>query len=167
MRVLLSVGSPLNPLRCVRGSFFFLGAPQKHHLSNRAVSEFGAPLQPRLLQSTPANPPVQPGEDPMSEGSSTSHWTLPPSQAVRVDQVCNAFEMAWKTSASSGSQRPQIEAFLEGFTSPEREVLLLELILLDRSYRTRAGERPILKEYQARFPAIASDIPEIFRQAES
>ena len=100
----------------------------------------------------------------MSEGSSTLHWTLPPAQAVRVDQACNAFEMAWKTSSSAGGQRPQIEPFLEGFLSPEREALLRELILLDRTYRTQAGEKPTAEEYQVRFPAMAGEISAIFHE---
>jgi serine/threonine protein kinase len=105
----------------------------------------------------------------MSEDSSTLDWTLPPSQAQRVDQICDAFETAWKTlgEAPSMGQRPKIEDYLEGVSPPELQVLLRELILLDLFYRKRIGENLALEEYQARFPGIARDTPAVFRQAES
>ena len=44
----------------------------------------------------------------MSDKSSTESWpTISPSAALRVDQVCNAFEAAWKTGP-----RPRIEDYL-------------------------------------------------------
>jgi serine/threonine protein kinase len=105
----------------------------------------------------------------MSEESSTLHWTLSPSQALRVDQACNAFEMAWRTftQTKSGNQQPQFEQYLEEVSGTERSMLLRELILIDVIYRTRVRQNPKVEEYQARFPGIVLDISEIFQQAES
>jgi hypothetical protein len=71
------------------------------------------------------NTPVVPGADPMSEGSSPLDWTLPLSQAERVDEICDAFERAWKTfgDAPSTGQRPKIEDHLEGVSNEGMGVL--------------------------------------------
>ena len=61
----------------------------------------------------------------MSEGSSPLDWTLPLSQAERVDEICDAFERAWKTfgDAPSTGQRPKIEDHLEGVSNEGMGVL--------------------------------------------
>jgi WD40 repeat protein/serine/threonine protein kinase/tetratricopeptide (TPR) repeat protein len=89
----------------------------------------------------------------MTEESSTSQDTLPPSAVERVDQVCDRFETAWK-NARAGSQRPRIEDYLGTTQEPERSTLLRELIALDMAYRRRAGEHATPEAYHARFPFL-------------
>ena len=72
------------------------------------------------------------------------------SQLWRIDQICDGFETAWKSA-----RRPQIEAFLEVTTGPDRQLLLRELVLLDVHYRRRQGESPGVADYQQRFPELA------------
>jgi WD40 repeat protein/tRNA A-37 threonylcarbamoyl transferase component Bud32 len=73
---------------------------------------------------------------------------LSPTLARRIDQVCNHFEHAWRSSPP-----PRIEDFLSDATEPERSALLRELILLDVDYRRRRGEVPRTEDY-ARFPEL-------------
>jgi WD40 repeat protein len=69
--------------------------------------------------------------------------------ARRVDQVCTAFEAAWKAG-----QRPRLEDFLPAGSDAERAAVLRELVPLDAEYRRRAGEQPQAEEYQRRFPGL-------------
>jgi tRNA A-37 threonylcarbamoyl transferase component Bud32/sugar lactone lactonase YvrE len=74
---------------------------------------------------------------------------LSPSEAARVDEICDRFEAAWKAGG-----RPRIEDFSSARAEPERSNLLRELIALDVAYRQRTGEAPTAADYLARFPAI-------------
>jgi serine/threonine protein kinase len=94
----------------------------------------------------------------MSEAP-TSGWSLPPSGARQVEGVCTRFEAAWQAGA-----RPALEDYLGDTPEPVRSVLLQELLLLELTYRVRAGERPIPDEYRPRFPGLADWLPALFRK---
>jgi WD40 repeat protein len=70
-------------------------------------------------------------------------------RVVAADQVCDAFEAAWRAG-----QRPRVEDCLGGAAGPERDALLAELIPLDAEYRRRHGEAPAPGDYAARFPHL-------------
>jgi hypothetical protein len=55
------------------------------------------------------------------------------SLAVRLDEVCNRFESAWRAGVQC------LEDFVDGWHGDERLALLRELILLDMDYRRCAG----------------------------
>jgi WD40 repeat protein len=97
----------------------------------------------------------------VSQTSSQSDESLPLSQARRIDEACNAFELAWQAG-----QRPRIEDVVGDRPEPERSVLLHELIALEMAYRQRAGEQPQPAEYQARFPDLAPSHRPTFADAE-
>jgi serine/threonine protein kinase/tetratricopeptide (TPR) repeat protein len=88
----------------------------------------------------------------MRDDSAPSDHRL--SQALRIDQVCNRFELAWKAG-----QRPPIEDFLSDTPEPERSALLRELIALDMAYRRQAGEQPQPDDYRDRFPFVSVPAP--------
>jgi tetratricopeptide (TPR) repeat protein len=69
------------------------------------------------------------------------------SDLLRVEEACERFEAGWKAG-----RRPAVEDELAGAGGPVRPMLLRELLLVDMSYRRRAGERPDADEYLARFP---------------
>jgi serine/threonine protein kinase len=87
----------------------------------------------------------------MAQQFSVGSWALTPSQAEFVDQVCNAFEAAWRAVSSDG-ERPQIERYLADAPPATREVLLRELLELEVAYRRQFGEQPTLEEARARIP---------------
>jgi tetratricopeptide (TPR) repeat protein len=88
----------------------------------------------------------------MSDVSSRRDSPLSLSLVLRINEVCNRFELAWQTGP-----RPRLEDFLSDTPEPERSALLRELIALDIDYRRRAGENPTAEEYRERFPAV--DLP--------
>jgi hypothetical protein len=51
----------------------------------------------------------------------------------RIDQICDAFEEAWKQG-----QRPRIEEYLGTTQEPERSQLLRELLQVEVDYRRRS-----------------------------
>jgi hypothetical protein len=69
--------------------------------------------------------------------------------AEQVDRACVRFETAWRSG-----ERPRPEEYLAGVPAAGRAVLLRELVLLDVSYRRRAGETCRLADYQERFPEL-------------
>jgi WD40 repeat protein len=96
----------------------------------------------------------------MSDSASVgSESSLPLSQARRISELCDRFELAWQAG-----QRPPIDDYLGDIPEPERTALLRELVGLEMSYRQLAGEQPCLKEYQARFPdlsqALSATLPD-------
>jgi hypothetical protein len=98
---------------------------------------------------------------------STSAWTAaegPPTLLQCVDQVCDAFEAAWK-AAADGSPRPRIEDYLADAPEAARADLLRELLVLDVTYRRRVAETPTPDGYRQQFPDQAALIAEVFRRA--
>jgi serine/threonine-protein kinase len=72
-----------------------------------------------------------------------------PSQAARVDAVCDRFEAAWQAG-----QRPRVEDYLGDAPEPERSALARHLIAVDIEYRQKRGEQPQAAEYRACFPGL-------------
>jgi serine/threonine-protein kinase len=89
----------------------------------------------------------------MSDAPSGQTGSLPSSISDAIDAACDRFEDAW-LAAQAAATRLLVEDFLEQVTEAERPLLLLELVLLDLSYRTRAGEPARPEDYLARFPAL-------------
>jgi len=94
----------------------------------------------------------------MSDQAWRLSQSLPPDQGPHVDQVCHAFEAAWKAS-----QRPAIEQYLPDMPLSARAVLLRELLRLDLAYRGRCNEKPTPEEYRLRFPEEGDLIRAVFR----
>jgi tetratricopeptide (TPR) repeat protein/tRNA A-37 threonylcarbamoyl transferase component Bud32 len=83
-----------------------------------------------------------------------SAWSR--SLALRVEQVCNGFEAAWKAG-----QRPRIEDHLGSTPEPERLVLLRELLAVDVEYRHNNGEDVTPQEYCRQFSEYAEQIGDL------
>ncbi len=79
-------------------------------------------------------------------GSSTS---LSPEFALRMDQVCDDFESAWRHG-----DRQRIEDLINNFDGSERDEVLLELVRVEVDLLRSAGEKPKLADYQSRFPNV-------------
>jgi hypothetical protein len=75
------------------------------------------------------------------------------SSADQIDLICDTFEQAWVRGES-----PQIEAHLEKFDGAERELLLAELLLVERELRIRQGQTASRLEYRQRFPEYSTVI---------
>jgi tRNA A-37 threonylcarbamoyl transferase component Bud32 len=72
---------------------------------------------------------------------------LPVAVALRIDEVCNRFEVAWREESP-----PRIEDFVEGWSGSERLVLLREMVRVDDEYHRRRGESWGAEQYHGRFP---------------
>jgi serine/threonine-protein kinase len=79
----------------------------------------------------------------------TDLGALPLSVALRVDQVCNRYEAAWRDGL-----RPRVEDFLGDWPEPERSALVRQLVPLEVENRRRRGQACAPDEYRARFPAL-------------
>jgi serine/threonine protein kinase/Tfp pilus assembly protein PilF len=86
----------------------------------------------------------------MSDARPDESASLPPFLSDAIDAACDRFEEAWRAPGG----RPRIEEYLEKVTGSERPLLLVELVLLDLFYRSRAGEPLRPEDYLARFPAL-------------
>src|SRR5579884_2572829 len=95
----------------------------------------------------------------MSSESPLSAESLPLSQELRIDGVCQAFEAAWG-AAASGAPRPRIEDFLAGAGEAGGWPLLRELLRIELHYRR--GEAPAPEEYRRRFPEHAEQLVSLF-----
>lgn len=71
---------------------------------------------------------------------SSDEATLSLSAEKRIDQVCLAFEEAWKAG-----RQPRPKDYLGAATGAERSALLRELTLIELDYRRRLGQ---IREYQ-------------------
>jgi tetratricopeptide (TPR) repeat protein len=95
----------------------------------------------------------------VSSRTEPSSESWPATLAQHIDQVCLAFEAAWKKG-----ERPRIEDYLATVMENERGALLGELLGLELAYRQACGEEPARTEYQLRFAAYAECIEEAFRK---
>jgi eukaryotic-like serine/threonine-protein kinase len=77
---------------------------------------------------------------------------LPVEAARELDQICNDFEMKWRSGT-----RPNIEATISVLSDSVRPVAVRELIQLDVFYRRQKGETPTSADYAARFPDLNLD----------
>lgn len=68
----------------------------------------------------------------------------------RVERLCDRFEQQWQEG-----KRPELEEYLDGLTSEERQVALRYLIPLDSEYRRLGGEMIDGGLYQSRFPDLS------------
>jgi serine/threonine protein kinase/DNA-binding SARP family transcriptional activator len=75
--------------------------------------------------------------------------TLPASEELLVNQLCDEFEDAWK----SGRQ-PRLEDYLNRAPAPGRTLLLRELLCLDYHYHCRLNRTFPLEAYKERFPEL-------------
>jgi serine/threonine protein kinase len=114
------------------------------------VEEFGLP----------ANDAEQPGGRPVSADAHPSRGSSSPSRLLRVDEVCDRFEVAWQAG-----QRPQIEDYLDAAPEPDRPLLLRELLAIELAYRRQQGETLALEEYRRRFPGHAELVADVYRAA--
>jgi serine/threonine protein kinase len=89
-----------------------------------------------LSQGTGGNPPALPGH------------------------AREAFVVAWQAGA-----RRSIESFVNATSDSARLELFRELLLAEFSLRRRAGETPLLEDYQSRFPEFRDFIEGVFRES--
>src|SRR5262245_49815529 len=83
---------------------------------------------------------------------------IPRGFARRLEQLCTAFEEAWKAG-----QGPQIEDCLREEEAC-RATLFRELLGLELDYRRAHGERPQAQEYRRRFQAFTDVIDSLFAE---
>jgi WD40 repeat protein/serine/threonine protein kinase len=74
----------------------------------------------------------------MTPEPNNAYEQLSPEQAARVDATCDGFEKAWK-AARAGGAVPRLASYLKHWGGPERQVLVRELVALDRACRERYG----------------------------
>lgn len=79
------------------------------------------------------------------------------SLAREIDQLCDAFEAAWKRGIP-----PSIERALAQSPLPIRPRLLRELLHLDLEYRSMRREVPPQQAYVARFPGHEDVVNEVY-----
>ena len=78
---------------------------------------------------------------------------LAPQQALRLNEVCERFEAAWKAAGSDGPS-PDIADFLIDRSDADYLNNLRELVFLDIEYHRLRGEVLERKNYLARFPDL-------------
>jgi len=96
----------------------------------------------------------------MSGATPTEEGNRSPSLGGRMDAVCDRFEAAWKAG-----RRPPIEDYLGEVPEAGQTALFHELLVLELTYRRRAGDRPTPEEYQCRFPEHVAVIETILGAA--
>ncbi len=74
-----------------------------------------------------------------------------------IDQLCDAFEAAWRAG-----ERPRIEEYLARVDEPVRSRLWAELLLSELECRRRQGEVPTPQEYHERFPDRHDHLERLF-----
>ncbi len=94
---------------------------------------------------------------PAADISLTVDTPLPPALALRVNELCDRFEAAWK-GAAPGASEPRVEDYLAGTPAAGLPLALRHLVLLEIDYRRLRGGRPTAAEYRARFPAFPESL---------
>lgn len=101
------------------------------------------------------------------EGLSNSN--LSPSDARKIDGICDEFERAWRKSSKSA---PDIEEYWplgreRGLSKSEAHLLLKELLIIDLNYRQTRGLSDTLNmdDYVVRFPGCRELVSEAFQIA--
>ena len=93
----------------------------------------------------------------MDECRRVNFGELPPTQAWRVDAVCQRFEAEWRAE-----REPRIEDFLPQADQPQRAALFRELLALELELRPDRGEGLDPREYRTRFPGHTAAIEAVF-----
>jgi hypothetical protein len=91
---------------------------------------------------------------------SRSEYQVAPS-ALRIDEACNDFEAAF-----SAGERPRIEDYLARAEAPGRRPLLRELLLVEIELLQSSGIAPAPGPYRTRFPENADVVDAAFAEAE-
>jgi tetratricopeptide (TPR) repeat protein len=92
----------------------------------------------------------------MSPDSPTLYERLTPEEAAHVDAVCDRFERAWK-GTTTGGPVPRLASYLGKGHGSAREVLLGELVALDRACRERYGLA--VRHGDAKEPGAGAEAP--------
>lgn len=79
----------------------------------------------------------------------------------QVDAECDRYEAAFRAR-----QNPRMEAFLQTIDPSARPALFRALLELDIELRKGQGERPVVSDYEGRFPEEGSRIQAIFEEAQ-
>jgi serine/threonine protein kinase len=87
--------------------------------------------------------------------------SLPVAEELRVEEICTAFEDAWRVVGPPGDA-PRLGDYLGDATGPMRRALLVEPLRLDLYYRRRRGESPGADDYAGRCPGDAEAIHALF-----
>ncbi len=77
------------------------------------------------------------------------------------DPICDQFIAAWKSG-----QKLRIEDFLSSASPPERNKLLMKLLLIELSFRRQNGESLTLDRYLTRFPNDHETVAKAFSQTD-
>lgn len=77
---------------------------------------------------------------------------------IRIEESCEEYELSWQSG-----QTPSLEDTIADFAPPTREILLQELILIERYYRLRdsgkiISEQELIQEH----PEIADELSRLF-----
>src|SRR4051812_48134674 len=81
----------------------------------------------------------------------------PAAVLLRLDEMCQRFEAAWKSGPP-----PVVETYLQECPETERSALLQQLLPLDLEYRARQGLTPLPDDYLSRFPEFGDVIRSVF-----
>jgi tetratricopeptide (TPR) repeat protein/tRNA A-37 threonylcarbamoyl transferase component Bud32 len=90
----------------------------------------------------------------MPDNFTTVERPLSPELALRMNEVCDRFEAAWKAVAQ-GAPEPRIEEYLAEVPGVQPALLLPHLLLLEVDYRRLRGEQPTTSDYESRFPDLS------------
>ncbi|HKD38453.1 MAG TPA: protein kinase, partial [Pirellulales bacterium] len=90
------------------------------------------------------------GEGPVAADASLS---------ARIDQLCDAFEAAWR-----GGAHPKIEDYLADAPEDARAQAFRELLELELAYCHRAGESANMEAICERFPQFAPVVSDVFER---
>ncbi len=96
----------------------------------------------------------------MTDTFQQTYGGLSPTDQVRVDSICTAFENAWRSNNT-----PDLTEHLDRSTPPALlPVLLRELLKVDIAWREKRGERLAQEDYASRFPDLATVIASVFAE---
>ena len=87
---------------------------------------------------------------------------LPAETSRQIEAACERFQSSWDAARPA-----EIEGYLLGLGSTERALVLRELLALDLSLRSRAGDQPKLDDYVARFPDDAAVVSLAFASSQA
>ncbi len=76
-----------------------------------------------------------------------------------VDQICDQFELAWK---SKEAERPLLSHFLATGTEETKPQLLLSLMAIELWWRMKAGQSPQIADYESLIPEYEEQLNAVF-----